>query len=85
MYAYKIHIGSLPSLKGVTSQYNVRTKLKMHAAYVNCKHTALVNVGPLLNNLLPKEMRELEDITHAGPNNVIAVKTKLDNFFITGH
>ena len=52
----------------------------MHAAYVNRNHTALVNVGPLFYNLLPKEMREVEDITHPGPNNVIDFKTKLDNF-----
>ena len=70
----------VPPVRGVTFQYNPRTKLKMHIANVNRKHTALVRAGPQLYNLLPKEMRELENITQPGPNNVIAFKTKLDNF-----
>ena len=87
LYIYKIRLGLVPDL-GLQFEYNSRTGTKVTPKLnrkaptwvTSIRQHTLCTKGPLLYNLLPKELRMTENITDPGKQHVNSFKTKLDKW-----
>ena len=88
MYAYRVVIGLLKFewFEGYEDFQDGGIKLRPKynnrapARVKRCRHSSFFYKGPQLYNLLPAELRQLEEIDEPGKEHVEAFKVKLDKF-----
>ena len=87
IYMYKILIGLVPNV-GFQKHYNVRTKItftpksttRAPAWVKTIRYSSFFTKGPMLYNLLPEELRELEDFIEPTKSHVDHFKRTLDQW-----